>query len=148
MFRMNVRSLNDLENITKQSDTDLVIFLQNLNLLKKDMKCNTRNCRRKCIVVRKQGCSSLNYAFYCKSCKKFYSILKKSFFEKIKVPVRDILKIMWLWACETRSGVSQMIMGTSKKRIIQVYRYFRDITSWKIIKEEELFVFGKNSYIF
>lgn len=140
---MNVSSYSDVMNIINLSDEELVRYLQNVGLLKRSLRCKKRNCRAKCVVVVKRGICSLNTAFYCKKCKIHLSVLKGTFFSQMRVTVRDVLMVMWCWACEVRSGCTAMLANTNKKKIIQLYRYFRDILSWKLIANPNLFLLGR-----
>lgn len=95
--------------------------------------------------MKQNGESSLNSMFFCEKCEKSFSILS-DFFYNMKTSVRDNLLVMrfWLgfWVCDIRTVSAAMLLGVSEAVFIQTYRYFGDIISWKLLKEDDLFVFG------
>ncbi|KAH1021221.1 hypothetical protein HUJ04_010760 [Dendroctonus ponderosae] len=48
-------------------------------------------------------------------------------------------KLVWLWVCEAGAGVATMLTGTPLKSVIQYYRFFRGICSWKLLQDDQLF---------
>lgn len=144
--KMNILTNNNLQNIINLPDRELINYLQGVNLLKRIYRCRSRGCRRQCVIIHKNG-ASLNHSFYCSRCRKFYSILTKSFFSKMNVPVRDTLHLFWLWSCEVRTSCAAMYTGFTKKCIVQIYRYIRDILSWKLLQEPDNFMLGKRIFV-
>lgn len=71
-----------------------------------------------------------------------YSILDNSFFQRSHIPVRVTIHIMWHFICEVRAGCTAMSLGVPIKSVIQQNRFLRDICSWKLLQENELFLLG------
>lgn len=143
---MDIKNIKDLYNIINKSDEELINYLQGVNLIRNVFRCKQRTCRVVCSVTKKKGCSSLNHFFRCKRCRRAYSIFSGTFFSNVKLPIRDVLLVMWYWSCETRSGCVSMITGLTSNCVVQLYRYFRDILSWKLLQEDDLFTLGKLIY--
>ena len=132
------------ENLLSVPDRQFVAYLQQVNLLRSTLRCKVRTCRRECNLIVNAR-KPLGHVFYCKRCKKQYSILLNSFFETIKVPPRKVIYVMWCWSCEMRVGCTVMNTGVSKYSVIQIYRWIRDICSWKLLEEDGLFKLGMYS---
>lgn len=134
---MNVESLDEIYEIVYKSDEDLLHFFQRNSFVKLNYRCKVRNCRRYCVVRKKEGSNSLNMTFYCSRCRKDVSVLMGTFFENMRVPVRSVLKLMWLWSCDIRTLLAANVLKISRKIVIQQYRYFRDIVSWKLLQPNQ-----------
>ena len=139
---MEVTCFSEVSQIIAKDDLNLVKYLQEKQLLLNKFRCNNRNCRRMCVLMKNEGCNSLGYCFYCRKCKKKFSLLTSSFFQKAKLPIRDILVLMWIWSCGIRSRPASEFSGFPRITIIQYYRYFRDIVSWKLLQNDDIFVLG------
>lgn len=143
---MEINRIHEIMAVINKTDLELVTYLQGVGLLKHEMRCQTRRCRRPCRVRQKEGANSLNSAFWCAFCRRDFSILHGTFFEKMNISVRDVLLVMWFWATEVRSGCTAQSTGLRKQAVIQIYRYFRDICSWKVLQplQADHFLFGKD----
>ena len=141
-IKMEVTCFSEVSQIIAKDDLNLVKYLQEKQLLLNKFRCNNRNCRRMCVLMKNEGCNSLGYCFYCRKCKKKFSLLTSSFFQKAKLPIRDILVLMWIWSCGIRSRPAAEFSGFPRITIIQYYRYFRDIVSWKLLQNDDIFVLG------
>lgn len=87
------------------------------------------------------------------------SILRSSFFEQINLPVRVVLeviwywsqktdRILWYWSCEVKTtSVYYQNGGISKKSIIQVNRFIRNIANWMLLEDEEELPLGGPGHI-
>lgn len=71
---MNVNNVFDLMAIVNMEDGALLELMQNVHLLKKRFRCTVRRCRRICTVQSRSNVP-LGHVFYCRSCKKRYSIV-------------------------------------------------------------------------
>lgn len=138
---MDVNTVFDLMRLLSLDDENFLQQLQNYGLIRRNLRCLTRNCRRYCDIFRRSR-AVLKVAFFCKRCKRTYSILKGSFFEESRVSIREILFLLWEWSCEARSGVAAMSSGCSRSNVIQQYRFFRDVVSWQLLRNDNLFLFG------
>lgn len=76
-------------------------------------RCKARNCRTRCIVAKIKS-YLLGYGFYCFKCKKSYSVVDKFFFKQMRLKIKNVLSIMWLWCCEASSGCAAMMTGIKK----------------------------------
>lgn len=47
-----------------------------------------------------------------------------------------MLFIMWSWACEQPVGSAGPYIGLPRDTIVQMYRYIRDICSWKLLQDD------------
>lgn len=144
---MEFENLGDVYKLLIKEDLELVRTFQELGLIKRNYRCKRRNCRRPCSLRKKSKSNSLNAVFSCKHCKVDYSIFLGSFFEKISIPIKQVFTLMWLWACETRSGCAAAILGIRKATVVQIYRYFRDIISWKLLQNPDIFRLGKTIFV-
>lgn len=138
---MEVQNVFGLFQILGQDDEGLYNNMKEMGLLRKEVKCKKRNCRRKCSLQRNSS-APLGYMFRCPTCRAFYSILTGSFFERCKLPIRTIIFLMWEWACLIRVGCASISAGCSRTAGIQQYRFLRDICSWNLMRHDELFLLG------
>lgn len=126
---MNVESVDQIYEIAYKSDEDLLYFFQRNRFVKLNYRCKVRNCRRYCVARKKEGSNSLIMIFYCSRCRKDVSVLTGTFFENMRVPVRSVLKLMWLWSCDIRTLLAAIVL--------KIPRYFRDIVSWKLLQPNQ-----------
>lgn len=142
---MDVRSFFDLTAITDSGDANFLRILQENHLVRSTLRCRRRSCRRFCKIRSKTKANvPFMKLFVCYKCQKEYSILEGSFFASLqRISVALVLQILWCWSCEMRTGVAAKFLNVPRKRIVQIYRYFRDIVSWKLLQEDDLFILGK-----
>lgn len=128
---------HDLMRIIFLKDEQLFNLLQNCSLVLSNFRCSVNRCRRFCNLQKRENCP-LGFVFCCPSCKKKYSIFKVSFFEKSKISVRDVLFLLW-------NGLAKPALELQFRLqvVIQQYRFFRDVCSWKLLQNADLFLLGK-----
>ncbi|CAH1101731.1 unnamed protein product [Psylliodes chrysocephalus] len=141
---MDKKNIIDVVDIYKKTDEELLSWLTDKKLIKK-CRCKIPTCRRECVIHKRQCSNSINYVYFCKKCRKTYSKFKGSFFENINVNVRMIILIMWYWAIGSRVGVTVAATNLSKPSVIQLYRYFRDVISWKVLRDQD-FLLGNDFF--
>lgn len=138
---MNFSSIESVLQFFAKEDDQVVSDLTAYGLLQREYRCEVRTCRRICALRRRQNVQ-LRHHFYCNRCRRQYSLLQDSFFATCKLPVKDIFSILWMWACNSRVGVTATVLNIERQTILQYYRYFRDVCSWKLLRSPELFEVG------
>jgi hypothetical protein len=139
--KMEVFSCADLSSYINCDDEAFVDLLQRSSLIRRNLRCKKANCRRYCNLRRRED-AVLSHVFFCLRCQRQYSIVDGSFFVTLRVPPRTILWLLWNLVCEIRAGSSAMHLGIPRQTVIQQYRYFRDVCSWKLLQEPDLFLLG------
>lgn len=139
---MNFQSIEGVLAFFSEEDGEVVRNLSACGLLRSEYHCKVRTCRRICVTRRKKSNVQLGHYFYCNRCRRSYSILRNSFFDTCKIPVKDIFCILWMWACKSRVGVTVAVLNIPLQTVVQYYRYFRDICSWKLLQSPDLFELG------
>lgn len=139
---MNVSSVFDLMRILLVDDAVFLGHLQNAGLVRRVFRCSNRRCRRQCNLQRRES-AVLGVVFRCPSCRVRYSVIKGSFFENSRLPIRTTIFLMWEWVCEIRARCAAMLTACTRKSVIQQYRFFRDICSWELLRRNDLFLFGE-----
>lgn len=90
---MEIQSIIDVVDIYKKTDEEFVAWLTGKNLFVGCVEGSVLNTKKKL-------CNSIKYTYFCKKCRKSYSIFSKSFFENVKINVPMVILIMWYWATE------------------------------------------------
>lgn len=137
----NFHNYKDIVLYFQDSDQEVIRKLQNENIIKTVWRCRNRNCRRMC-RLRHNDDYYLNFSFFCPNCNQRYPVTSGSFFEDMRISAEKIFFTMWLWCTLTPATSAQQIVGLPKAAILQLYRYFRDIASWKLLQTPEMFQFG------
>lgn len=119
----------ELMRIINLNDEDLLQQLQNVGLVRRELRCPNGSCRRKCSFRRREN-AVLGTSFFCFKCSPHFSVLKGSFLENCKFPIRTVLFLMWEWV-------------DTRQIVIEYYRFFRDICPWELLRRDDLFIFGK-----
>lgn len=139
---MDFKSVSDVSCFFNGNDKLVVLEkLQELCLLKKDLRCKIGNCRRKC-VLRSTDSDSLGYIFFCKNCKKKYSVRTHSFFENIKLTIENVFLLLFSWCALCPVNVASSMHNIRRNSVVQMYRFFRDIASWKLLESPNLLKVG------
>ncbi|CAG9772768.1 unnamed protein product [Ceutorhynchus assimilis] len=140
---MEINSFGDLYKIT--TSKNLVEYLQNLGMLKSNFPC--KNCRQTCFLQTDSNNTIINTTFYCPNCKNTFSVLDGSFFESAKMPVSNILHLMWMWACEINTESAAQSMGMKKNIVVEQFRSFRGVIRWKLSQNKKLLQLGGPGHV-
>src|ERR1700712_1566453 len=68
----------------------------------------------------------------------YHQCAVQSFFDNIRLLIRKVILLMWFWCCQTRSGTTRQHTNIAHKTVVQINRFLRDITSWKLLQDEYL----------
>jgi IS1 family transposase len=60
--------------------------------------------------------------------------MQGSYFENSKLPIRDILSLIYLWCADIPVGCVPFMMSVSKQIAIQWYQYFQDVCTHQLLK--------------
>lgn len=120
---IKIVGLDDL--FTKLHTTESTIeFLREIKLLKSSHLCDNCNIP----MILRNYSSKDGKCFHCKACKKQSSIRDQSFFEKSKLPLHTIVKIMYMWSLGIQSFiVERLFPNISDKSIQDWFSFYRDI---------------------
>lgn len=138
---MEINCIEDITNVFNGPVMDVIEFLQNKNLIKRNKRCEKRNCRRYCSLWQRPS-HKLKHAFVCKKCKTEYNILSDSYFQNIHLEIKHIFYIFWLWAAECNSITASNIINIPRNSIYQQYRFLRDICSKNLLQMPDLILGG------
>lgn len=137
----NFQNYKDIVVFFQGSDEEIVHRLQNGHIVINAWRCRNRNCRRMC-RLQHNASYYLNYCFICPNCNRRYPVTDGSFLEDVRISAENVFYIMWLWCTLTPATSARQIVGLPKATVLQYYRYFRDIASWKLLQVPELFRLG------
>ncbi|XP_034237593.1 uncharacterized protein LOC117643053 [Thrips palmi] len=140
-----VTSLKDVYALfSKLSPKEVIEMLEAEGLLLKLNRCSKCRTQR---TLNKNKDYKGGYAFYCKKCKKFKNVTDGTFFDTTKIEFEDFFVLLWLWASHTSVKVARNLTNFSKVTIIQYFRYFRDICSWKLLTLETQTLGGEGNTV-
>lgn len=57
----------------------------------------------------------LGHRFACRHCRKQFSLLKGSFFEKMKIPIKNVIYLLFLWSRLTPARIAADLLNMVKK---------------------------------
>lgn len=143
---MQAASIEEIVRFFHREDDEIILGLQAANLLPRRPRCNNRNCRRP-LTLQRRASEQLGHTFKCSRCATRRSILRGTFFEAMHVPVKKCVTLMWLWAAQTQAAAAAAIMNMRKQTVLQQFRFFRDICSWKLVQTPELFLLGGPGHV-
>ncbi|XP_031341606.1 uncharacterized protein LOC116169602 [Photinus pyralis] len=127
--------MGSIDDFFNRDGREVVENLQNLGFFKKSKRCLVRTCRRQMRLCPKAG-MYCGYAFRCSKCKRGYlSITDGTFFEGLRLDVRDIFKIIFLWSCYVSVDSASRDLGLRRGTVMQYYTFIRDTCSWKLLNE-------------
>ena len=133
--------LKELYEIIRE-ELSVISFCKANGLIKETPNCT--KCGKLMQLVKDN--SVLNkYIYMCRSRaannKHKYKeyITKDSFFESSRLPLSQLVELIYFWSYE--SSVKQVVLytGISNKAIIQWFQYFRDVCSWKLLSDPIVF---------
>lgn len=78
----------------------------------------------------------------CHECRKTMSLRQGSFFSKSKLPLQKWLLLMHWWARDYPVTDAAQEAKISKVTAVQVYQYFRDICSWRLLHHDAPLLLG------
>ena len=119
-------SLDDLYKVTRSRESTIK-FHRNHRLLATTMTCSKCGSDMKIRSYKKLADEEV---FYCPKtkCKATTSIRKFSFFENSRIPLADMLKIIYLWCVGDQAFIAQRhLPHLSEKTINDWYSFCRDI---------------------
>ena len=122
---MNVTSLNDLYDLISDKD-QLVAYLLINNLIVSETKC--RKCKR-CMVFNSEEllyrCNRRNASGKCNT---KISAYKGKFFENIKIDVKEVLKIIYLYlVLESSETNISIALNISKNSLVDWLNFIREV---------------------
>ena len=101
------------------SKQELFNFMLQNKIIMDEVRCE--NCRKLCTIREKRSIVD-DYIWQCNKCKKNTSIRKGSVFEKNKVPLHTMFKIMHLWATGVPGHTAaNLVRSVSSRSIYNIY---------------------------
>ena len=134
-------SLLELGPVIFGPKQDLINFLQNKHLLAQSMQC--QNCalpmqlQRRDTSVCSDGCS-----WRCPQCYTYKSLRHQSFFSKSRLSLQKWLLLMHLWSRDCPVTDAATEVEITEKSAIQLYQYFRDVCSWRLVNHDPPIALG------
>ena len=62
-----------------------------------------------------------------------------SYFETSRLPLSQLVELVYFWSAESSIKQVRLYTGISKTAIVQWFQYFRDLCSWKLLREPLVF---------
>ncbi len=116
-------------------------FLQGKNLLASRMMC--QNCTTQMnFQPRDESVCSDGYTWRCPDCYTFKSVRHGSFFSKSRLPLQKWLLLMQKWSRELPVIEAADDVEVTEKSAIQLYQYFRDVCTWRLVHHDPQIVLG------
>ena len=105
-------------------------FLRDHHLLSTNPSCHrcNGNMSKVCDNAR-----TVPFVFRCNLCKTKRSVLTDTFFEDTKLTLRDHIYLSYYWASQTPVSVVETHLDLSKPRIVDKYKFYRDVGKWKLV---------------
>ncbi|KCZ79505.1 hypothetical protein H312_03105 [Anncaliia algerae PRA339] len=115
-----------IELCHKMNEKELLDFFMDENYILKEMFCTACGNTLKLVVFVR---SLDKYAWRCMNSecngyKKYFSIRKNSFFEDIKIKLKDVLIILIKYSCKNQRNQIHLSMDYSEKTIYKIIKKF------------------------
>ena len=107
-------------------------FLQGKNLLANNQTCG--KCHADMKFSRYNSKDRWGWNCPHRNCKSSKSVRDSSWFYNMRIPIQKALHLIYLWSIRTPVCNARKMTDVSEKSIIQIYRYLRDIASWKLMQ--------------
>lgn len=134
-------SLMEVGPIIFGSKINLIQFLQHEKLLARTMTCP--NCQIPMnFQTRDESVCSDGHSWRCPDCYTFKSVRHNSFFSKSRLPLQKWLLLMQQWAREVPVTCAADEAEVTEKTAIQIYQYFRDVCSWRLVNHDPQILLG------
>ena len=125
-------SLLDLGPVIFGPKQGLITYLQNKHLLAQSMQCH-RCALPMQLQTRDTSVCSDGYSWRCSQCYTYRSIRHDSFFSKSRLSLQKWLLLMHLWSRDCPVTDAAKEAQITEKSAIQLYQYFRDVCSWRLV---------------
>ena len=136
-----IHSIKHLAEIISSTESTIT-FLRSSKLLATSMTCS--KCPGMELGERKVDRVSDKVMFFCRKCKKMYSIRSKSFLKNTRCDLRYILKVIYFWSIGVPSFlVERMVPEVSDKIVQDWFSFCRDICIENFKKNPVQFNEGK-----
>ena len=112
----------------------LLKFLLDNKLIKRYVKCKTRNCRRNMHIIRDRSKRD-KYKFCCPKCQATQSIRKDSFFKKSNLGIDDILCIIFCWSAQLSVKSTVIMANVCRNSVCQWYQFIREKCSEALLND-------------
>lgn len=137
---MGLENCDDVQSLVQYLSCDLktlVAALQEMKLLRQNGKC--RKCRiQRTLRLRRNSCVAR-----CPKCKdKEISVAKGTFFEQVRFAYKSVLTVMFAWAAHISVNDTHRLFNYRKDTVAKIFRYFRDVCSWKLLRDKDNFRLG------
>ena len=140
---MGMENCDDVQSLIRYLSCDpktLVTDLQEMELLRENGKC------RKCRIRRTLRLRRNSHVARCPKCKdKEISVAKGTFFEQVRYAYKSVLTVMFAWAAHlsvNQVNHTHRLFNYRKDNVAKYFRYFRDVCSWKLLRDKDNFRLG------
>lgn len=134
-------SLLELGPIIFGPKRGLINFLQNKHLIARNMDCQQCGIAMNLQTRDETVCSDC-YSWRCPTCYTFRSVRHRSFFSKSRLSLQKWLLLMHLWSRDCPVTDAAQEVEITEKSAIQLYQYFRDVCSWRLVHHDPQIVLG------
>ena len=117
--------------IADTNPSGMIRFLQERGLLASAMTCDECQVPMELTTRNRNWC-----AFKCpnyNTCKAIKPVRHGSSLPNMKVPIQKVVWIVYLWSCHNPVGMTAQMTDVSKKSIIQIYHFLREVCLAKLV---------------
>lgn len=116
----------DFKDLIVMEPIQRIQYLMSIGLLIPERDCP--KCKRK-LQLKKRTNYSDGASWRCMNCKSFYTVRTGSFFEKLRLPILDLLEVIEYWAKERKLVDMEESLKISKPTLIKVCQTLRQLCS-------------------
>ena len=106
-----------------------ITWLQSRGLLARNKQCPS-------MELQKRSDISDKCRWRCPNCKKSLLLRSGTFFDQSRLQLRQWIVLMYWWAREYPVKDAAEEAQADEKTAIQIYQYFRDICSWRLLSRD------------
>lgn len=100
-----------------------VNFAFEMDLIHRDAQCDF--CSH-LLEIRKHDSFRMKHAFYCPNCQLYTSIFNKSFFTRTKLPINQVIHLIYNWSMKLGVEITARQVGTTEKTVSNFFQCLRD----------------------
>lgn len=124
----------DLYQILYQGNLQLIQWMQARNLLKPQMRCAARNCRRQMQLQARDGQDGYRWRCSFARCRSSKTIRDGSFFAQSNLTLQQLIFVIYCWCVGMSMSTTTIVIGLAEKTVIDWFNFLREECSAKLVR--------------
>ena len=124
----------DLYQILYQGNLQLIQWMQARNLIKPQMRCAFRNCRRQMELQQRDGHDGYRWRCPFARCRSSKSIRDGSFFVQSILTLQQIVSLIYCWCVGMSMSTTTIVIGLAEKTVVDWFNFLQEECTAKLLR--------------